>query len=233
MVPGRPQRIWVVDDDPELRRMLATYLGEQGFAVRCLEGSAQLLARLEGRLGPERPDLLVLDLMLPGDDGLTLLRRLRDGGDDLPVLMLTARADGVDRIIGLEQGADDYLAKPFDVRELMARVRALLRRESSHRTGRIQIADLEIDTVGLQAYRQGVSLNLTPREFQLLEALARHEGRTLTRTWIMETVWGNEDLYENTVNFHVASLRRKVDQDSLPKLIHTVHGIGYMLKVPA
>jgi DNA-binding response OmpR family regulator len=147
--------------------------------------------------------------------------------------MLTARDEIEDKVRGLEEGADDYLAKPFDVRELMARVRALLRRESSHRTGRIQIADLEIDTVGLQAYRQGVSLNLTPREFQLLEALARHEGRTLTRTWIMETVWGNEDLYENTVNFHVASLRRKVDQDSLPKLIHTVHGIGYMLKVPA
>jgi two-component system phosphate regulon response regulator OmpR len=102
-------RVWVVDDDPELRRMLATYLGDLGYEVRTLQDGAQLLARLQG----QRPDLLVLDVMLPGEDGLTLLRRLRDGGDNLPVVMLTARADGVDRIIGLEQGADDYLAKPF------------------------------------------------------------------------------------------------------------------------
>ena len=106
---ARAHRVWVVDDDPDLRQMLATYLGDQGYEVRTLEGGTQLTARLQGRLGGERPDVLVLDLMLPGDDGLTLLRRLRDGGDDLPVVMLTARADAVDRIIGLEQGADDYL----------------------------------------------------------------------------------------------------------------------------
>ena len=118
--PG-PQRIWVVDDDPEQRRLLGTYLTDQGYDVRCLNSGEQLMARLQS----QRPDLVVLDLMLPGDDGLTLLRRLRDGGDDLPVVMLTARGDGVDRIIGLEQGADDYLGKPFLPRELTARIEAV------------------------------------------------------------------------------------------------------------
>ena len=124
-------RIWVVDDDPELRQMLAGYLGNQGYQVRCLADGTQLMARLAGNLGGKRPDLVVLDLMLPGEDGLTLLRRIRDGDDDLPVLLLSARGDAVDRIIGLEQGADDYLAKPFLPRELTARIEAVLRRRSS------------------------------------------------------------------------------------------------------
>ena len=125
-VPARstPQRIWVVDDDPEQRRLVGTYLTDQGYDVRCLSSGEQLMARLES----QRPDLVVLDVMLPGEDGLTLLRRLRDGGDDLPVVMLTAKGDGIDRIIGLEQGADDYLGKPFLPRELTARIEAVLRR---------------------------------------------------------------------------------------------------------
>jgi two-component system phosphate regulon response regulator OmpR len=121
---GKSQHIWVVDDDPEQRRLLGTYLTDQGYDVRCLSTGEQLMARLES----QRPDLVVLDVMLPGDDGLTLLRRLRDGGDDLPVVMLTAKGDAVDRIIGLEQGADDYLGKPFLPRELTARIEAVLRR---------------------------------------------------------------------------------------------------------
>lgn len=119
--------IWVVDDDPDLRQMVGTYLLDQGYDVRSLSDVKQLEARLEF----QRPDLIVLDLMMPGDDGLTALRRLRDAGDDLPVVMLTARGEGVDRIIGLEQGADDYLAKPFLPRELSARIEAVLRRRSS------------------------------------------------------------------------------------------------------
>ena len=126
-VRSSPQRIWVVDDDPEQRRLLGTYLTDQGYDVRCLSTGEQLMVRLES----QRPDLVVLDLMLPGEDGLTLLRRLRDGGDDLPVVMLTAKGDGVDRIIGLEQGADDYLGKPFLPRELTARIEAVLRRRVS------------------------------------------------------------------------------------------------------
>ena len=124
---ARDTMIWVVDDDPELRKMVGTYLIDQGYDVRSLCDVKQFEARLEC----QRPDLVVLDLMLPGDDGLTALRRLRDAGDDLPVVMLTARADGVDRIIGLEQGADDYLAKPFLPRELTARIEAVLRRRNA------------------------------------------------------------------------------------------------------
>ena len=123
--------IWVIDDDPELRKMVGTYLMDQGYEVRCLCDVKQMEARLEF----QRPDLLVLDLMMPGDDGLTALRRLRDAGDDLPVVMLTARGDAVDRIIGLEQGADDYLGKPFLPRELSARIEAVLRRRSAAPAG--------------------------------------------------------------------------------------------------
>ena len=222
-------RVLVVEDDAVIASQIEAALEADGHSVVIVgDGAAALNVAY-----PDAFALIILDLMLPKMNGFEVCRTLRKEGQSVPILMLTARDEIEDKVRGLEEGADDYLAKPFDVRELMARVRALLRRESSHRTGRIQIADLEIDTVGQQAYRQGASLHLTPREFQLLEALARHEGRTLTRTWIMETVWGNEDLYENTVNFHVASLRRKVDQDYSPKLIQTVHGIGYMLKVPA
>ena len=128
---ARDTMIWVVDDDPELRKMVGTYLIDQGYDVRSLCDVKQFEARLEC----QRPDLVVLDLMLPGDDGLTALRRLRDAGDDLPVVMLTARADGVDRIIGLEQGADDYLAKPFLPRELTARIEAVLRRRNGMPAG--------------------------------------------------------------------------------------------------
>ena len=123
-VMSKTSMVWVVDDDPELRKMVGTYLIDQGYDVRCLSDVKQLEARLEC----QRPDLLVLDVMLPGDDGLTALRRLRDAGDDLPVVMLTARGEAVDRIIGLEQGADDYLGKPFLPRELTARIDAVLRR---------------------------------------------------------------------------------------------------------
>lgn len=144
----RAQTIWVVDDDPELRRMVGTYLIDQGYDVRCLADGAQLMARLAG----QRPDLVVLDLMLPGDDGLSLLRRLRDAGDDLPVVMLTAKGDAIDRIIGLEQGADDYLAKPFLPRELTARIEAVLRRRVALPAGtpqaggeRVTIGELVID----------------------------------------------------------------------------------------
>ena len=134
---AKQQTIWVVDDDSELRQLLSTYLSEQGYEVRTLNDGKQFTARLEF----QRPDLVVLDLMMPGDDGLTILRRLRDGGDDLPVVMLTARGEAVDRIIGLEQGADDYLAKPFMPRELSARIEAVLRRRAAARPPQcVQIA---------------------------------------------------------------------------------------------
>lgn len=178
----------------------------------------------------ERYSLIILDIMLPGIDGWAICRRLRESKNAVPILMLTARDSVEDRVRGLEGGADDYLPKPFDARELLARARALIRRDKVHRTGKIQVADLEVDSAAHTVRRAGKEIHLTPREYSLLEALARNEGRTLTREVILESVWNNEESLDNTVNFHITSLRRKIDVDFEPKLIHTVHGFGYVLK---
>ena len=187
--------IWVVDDDPELRKMVGTYLIDQGYDVRCLCDAKQLEARLEF----QRPDLVVLDLMLPGDDGLTVLRRLRDAGDDLPVVMLTARADGVDRIIGLEQGADDYLGKPFLPRELTARIEAVLRRRSSVPAGtpladgaQVTFGDNQLDLAARTLIRNGSAQVITSGEFSLLAAFVQHPHRPLSRERLIELARGPE-----------------------------------------
>jgi two-component system phosphate regulon response regulator OmpR len=230
---GRPHRIWVVDDDPELRQLLATYLGEQGYEVRCMGDGAQLMARLEG----QRPDLLVLDLMLPGDDGLTLLRRLRDGADDLPVLMLTARADAVDRIIGLEQGADDYLAKPFLPRELTARIEAVLRRRGTLPGGlpqpdaaRIAFGDLEVDLVSRTLERHGEALTITGGEFALLAAFVQHPHRPLSRERLIELARGpGSDTDSRSMDVQVSRLRRLIEPEpARPRYVQTVWGYGYV-----
>ncbi|MBD2718367.1 MULTISPECIES: response regulator [unclassified Synechococcus] len=230
---GRPHRIWVVDDDPELRQLLATYLGEQGYEVRCMGDGAQLMARLEG----QRPDLLVLDLMLPGDDGLTLLRRLRDGADDLPVLMLTARADAVDRIIGLEQGADDYLAKPFLPRELTARIEAVLRRRGTLPGGlpqpdgaRIAFSDLEVDLAARTLERDGEALTITGGEFALLAAFVQHPHRPLSRERLIELARGpGSDTDSRSMDVQVSRLRRLIEPEpARPRYVQTVWGYGYV-----
>ena len=217
--------------------MLATYLGEQGYAVRCLEGGPQLLARLEGRLGPERPDLLVLDLMLPGDDGLTLLRRLRDGGDDLPVLMLTARADGVDRIIGLEQGADDYLAKPFLPRELTARIEAVLRRRRRSPSGSpqpesppVRFGTCRFDPASRTLERDGAAVTITSGEFSLLAVFVQHPQRPLSRQRLVELARGpGSDTDSRSMDVQVSRLRRLIEPDpARPRYLQTVWGYGYV-----
>lgn len=217
--------------------MLATYLGEQGYAVRCLEGGPQLLARLEGRLGPERPDLLVLDLMLPGDDGLTLLRRLRDGGDDLPVLMLTARADGVDRIIGLEQGADDYLAKPFLPRELTARIEAVLRRRRRSPSGSpqpesqpVHFGTCRFDPASRTLERDGAAVTITSGEFSLLAVFVQHPQRPLSRQRLVELARGpGSDTDSRSMDVQVSRLRRLIEPDpARPRYLQTVWGYGYV-----
>ncbi len=230
---GRPHRIWVVDDDPDLRQLLSTYLGEQGYEVRCMGDGAQLMARLEG----QRPDLLVLDLMLPGDDGLTLLRRLRDGDDDLPVLMLTARADAVDRIIGLEQGADDYLAKPFLPRELTARIEAVLRRRGTLPGGlpqpdgaRIAFGDLEVDLAARTLERHGEALTITGGEFALLAAFVQHPHRPLSRERLIELARGpGSDTDSRSMDVQVSRLRRLIEPEpARPRYVQTVWGYGYV-----
>ncbi|MEB3260692.1 MAG: response regulator [Cyanobacteriota bacterium] len=234
---GRPPRVWVVDDDPEVRALLATYLGEQGYAVRTLADGAQLKARLEGRLGGERPDLLVLDLMLPGEDGLTLLRRLRDGGDPLPVLMLTARADGVDRIIGLEQGADDYLAKPFLPRELTARIEAILRRRPPTPGGApqpegepVRFGDCTIDLATRELLGPAGPLPITSGEFALLAAFVRHPHRPLSRERLIELARGpSSETESRSMDVQISRLRKLIEPDpARPRYVQTVWGYGYV-----
>lgn len=219
-------RILVVEDDLVIAEQLTRSLEKEKFAVTTVRDG--VVAEKQGL--DDAYGLIVLDVMLPGQNGLKVCENLRRRRVSTPILMLTARDSVEDRIRGLQGGADDYLPKPFDVREFLARVHALLRRDKVHKTGLIQVADLEIDTVGKSARRAGKELRLTPREFSLLEALARNEGRTLTRDVILERVWDNEESLLNTVNFHVASLRKKVDAGFEKKLIQTVHGIGYSLR---
>jgi two-component system phosphate regulon response regulator OmpR len=234
---GRPHRIWVVDDDPEVRALLTTYLQDQGYAVRTLADAAQLKARLDGQLGGERPDLLVLDVMLPGEDGLTLLRRLRDGGDGLPVLMLTARADGVDRIIGLEQGADDYLAKPFLPRELTARIEAILRRRSLPPSGSpqpegasIQFGDYTVNLATRELKREGGLLPITSGEFALLAVFVAHPQRPLSRERLIELARGpTSETESRSMDVQISRLRKLIEPDpARPRYVQTVWGYGYV-----
>lgn len=221
-------RLLVVEDDFEIASEIARTLKGDGHNVDVLHNGDEVLQTVAAN----SYSLIVLDIMLPGKDGWSICRELRNRREGTPVLMLTARDSIDDRVRGLEDGADDYLVKPFDARELLARVRALLRRDKVVRTGIIQVADLEIDSGAHRVTRGGDEIRLTPREYSLLEALARNVGRTLTRDAILERVWNSEENTENAVNFHVTSLRKKVDAGRDAKLIHTVHGFGYVMRSP-
>jgi DNA-binding response OmpR family regulator len=215
-------QILVVDDDAELRDLLRDYLVKQGIEVSVLHDAGSLERRLER----ERPDLIVLDLMMPGVDGLTALRKLRASGDDIPVIMLTARADDVDRIVGLELGADDYLGKPFAFHELVARVRALGRRGPGS-PAVVQRGDLVVDRARHRASRAGIPLTLTRKEFGVLECLAGAAGAAVSAEELLEHVWdAHADPFSNTVAVTVGRLRRKLGD---PPLIETVVGVGYRL----
>ncbi len=219
-------RALLVEDDAEIAHGIVSALGKQGIEVQvAADGERGLDLAITRSYAA-----IILDVMLPKRNGWSVCDAIRKAGFTTPILMLTARDSIEDRVKGLEGGADDYLAKPFDVRELMARLHALLRRDAVHRTGRLEIGDLVIDSRAHTVTRAGQSIKLTPREFSLLEALARNEGRTLTREVILESVWNNEESLDNTVNFHITSLRKKIDAPFEPKLIHTVHGIGYVLR---
>ena len=234
-VPARstPQRIWVVDDDPEQRRLVGTYLTDQGYDVRCLSSGEQLMARLES----QRPDLVVLDVMLPGEDGLTLLRRLRDGGDDLPVVMLTAKGDGIDRIIGLEQGADDYLGKPFLPRELTARIEAVLRRRVALPAGTplaegqlVEFGENRLDLANRRLDRNAQPVVITSGEFSLLAAFVQHPHRPLSRERLIELARGPESETDSrSMDVQVSRVRKLVEPDpTRPRYLQTVWGYGYV-----
>ena len=230
---ARPFKVWVVDDDPELRDMLGTYLGQHGYEVRCFETAELFLARLR----VQRPDLVVLDLMLPGQDGLALLRQLRSAQDDLPVVMLTAKGDPVDRILGLEQGADDYLAKPFLPRELTARVDSVLRRHSQRPVGVAQEAEEPVVfghcvlDLAARTLRCGdLPLGITSGEFSLLAAFVHNAHRPLSRQRLIEIARGPaSDTDARSMDVQVSRLRKLIEPDpSSPRYIQTVWGLGYV-----
>ncbi len=220
-------RILLIEDEPGIASMVRRGLCEHGFEVDVAQNGTQGYRLARTNLYAA----LVLDLMLPGMDGFKICERLRSDRSPIPILMLTAKDAIDDRIRGLETGADDYLVKPFDFQELLARVRALLRRDKVNRTRVIRVADLEIDTASRRVFRAGIEIGLSHREYELLEALAANEGRVLTRDLIHERIWMNDDAYSNMVDVYIRALRRKIDSVGETKLIHTIRGAGYSLRL--
>lgn len=226
--PGqpRPARILVVEDQAALARMTVGVLEEEGFEAESVGDGSEALASIDAR----PPDAIVLDVMLPGLDGLAVCRTLRDRGHLMPVIMLTARDAIPDRVRGLDAGADDYLVKPFAFEELLARLRALLRRETGHDDA-LEVADLRLDPIGHTVTRAGRPLELTALEFRLLEFLMRHAGRVLTRDQIVAHVWGYDAEHSSKpVDVYVHYLRKKLDATGGSALLRTVRAVGYSLK---
>jgi DNA-binding response OmpR family regulator len=219
-------RILVIEDDRPIAEMIRQGLEDAKYRVdHAADGASGLRMAMEQDYA-----LVILDVMLPGRDGWSICTELRANRNRVPVLMLTARDAVEDRIRGLDTGADDYLPKPFDFQELLARIRALLRRDRVHRTRIIRVGDLEIDTAQRRVTRAGGEIVLSHREYGLLEALAANEGRVLTREAIQERVWMNEAATSSTVDVYIGHLRKKIDSGHPVKLIQTVHGAGYTLR---
>ncbi|HXA62139.1 MAG TPA: response regulator transcription factor [Streptosporangiaceae bacterium] len=225
-------RILVVDDEPAVRESLVSSLTFEGYETVEASDGVEALEQVE----KDKPDLVVLDVLMPRLDGLTACRRLRTSGSNVPVLMLTARDMVGDRVSGLDAGADDYLVKPFELDELLARIRALLRRStlSSPREVNDEVMvfdDLSMNTLTREVIRGGKPLELTRTEYMLLEMLLAHPRQVLTREQILETVWGFDfEPASNSLDVYVMYLRRKTEIDGLPRLIHTVRGVGYTLR---
>ncbi len=220
-------RILLVEDEPNAAQMLAKGLREQSYAVDVAADGETAAYQAE----VNDYDLIILDVMLPRKDGFTICRELRASGTTMPILMLTARDAIRDRITGLDLGADDYLIKPFNFHELPARVRALLRRGEALLPAIIEIADLQIDTRSHQVKRDGVAVDLTTKEYALLEYMVRRAGEVVSRAEIAEHVWeGDFDPFSNLIEVYIQRLRRKVDSGHQLKLIRTLRGEGYLLK---
>lgn len=223
-------RILVVEDERKTASFVRKALESEGMAVDVAGNGEDALAL--ARVTPF--DVIVLDIMLPGRDGLSVLRMLRERKDATPVLLLSARGEVNERVEGLNSGADDYLPKPFELVELVARVRALARRQSSSKSLRLKVADLTLDTLTRQAQRGAKVIELTAREYRLLECLMRVPGRLCGRMTLLESVWDYDfDPGTNLVEVYIKRLREKIDADFEPKLLHTVRGVGYVMREAA
>ncbi len=230
----KPKKILVVDDDLRLRQLLERYLRDQGFTVRAVDGAAAM----DKALARELYDLIVLDLMMPGEDGLSVCRRLRAEKNDIAIVMLTAKGDDVDRIVGLELGADDYLPKPFNPRELVARIHAVLRRRvpppppgaPAETDAKVGFGDVLLDLGTRELTRGGVTTTLTTGEFALLKVLVEHPRKPLSRDKLMELARGREyEVFDRSIDVQVSRLRKLVEEDpSKPRYIQTVWGFGYV-----
>ena len=230
----RTPKLLVVDDDPRLRDLLRRYLGENGFTVFVAENGVAM-NRLWLR---ERFDALILDLMMPGEDGLQILRRLREQKDMTPIIMLTARGEDVDRIVGLEMGADDYIPKPFNPRELLARIHAVLRRRPANEVPGapsmegevVKFGEFELDLGTRELRKNGEPMPLTTGEFAVLKAFARHPGQPLSRDKLMEIARGREyEAFDRSLDVQVSRRRKLIEPDpSKPRFLQTVWGLGYI-----
>jgi two-component system, OmpR family, response regulator MprA len=222
-------RVFVVDDDAAVRESLGRALRLEGYEVELAADGAEALERLDG--DGEGVDLVVLDVAMPFVDGLEVCRRLRRGGSRLPVLMLTARDEVADRVAGLDAGADDYVVKPFALEELLARVRALLRRSADEAVDVLHFADLELDPATREVRRGGDLIELTRTEFALLELFMLNPRQVLTRSIIFERVWGYDFGFgSNSLDVYIGYLRRKTEAGAKPRLIQTIRGVGYALR---
>lgn len=222
-------RLLVSDDDPAVRQALERALRFEGYRVDLAADGTDTLAQV----AKFKPDLVLLDVMMPGLSGLDACRSLRAAGDHTPVLMLTARDALSDRVAGLDAGADDYLIKPFALQELLARVRALLRRTGPllGQTDVQKVGDLVLDCRARQVHRDGEPVDLTRTEFNLLQTLIKHQGQVLTRGQLFEHVWGFDlDQSSNTLDVYIGYLRRKLEAGGRPRLVHTVRGVGFVLR---
>jgi DNA-binding response OmpR family regulator len=219
-------RVLLIEDDRKAARLLSKGLQEEGFVVDVAatgEGGEEQAALNEY-------DLVILDWLLPGRDGLTVCRALRASGNATPIIMLTARDSVADRVSGLGTGADDYLTKPFAFDELLARIRALLRRSRSAQPAVLRVVDLTLDPVTRRVARGSLAISLTPKEYAILEALMRSVGQVVTRTRLAERVWDEaSEVLDNLVDVHVSHLRKKIDRETSVPLIHTIRGVGYRL----
>ncbi|MFD3455889.1 response regulator transcription factor [Streptomyces sp. NPDC058691] len=239
MSPGEngeaPARILIVDDEPAVREALKRSLAFEGYETALAEDGLAALDQVD----VYRPDAIVLDVLMPRMDGLTTARRLRSSGTNTPILMLTARDTVGDRVTGLDAGADDYLVKPFELDELLARLRALLRRSSyasalsggAAEESALSFADLRMDTATREVTRAGEPVELTRTEYTLLEMFLAHPRQVLTREQILKAVWGFDfEPSSNSLDVYVMYLRRKTEIGGLPRLVHTVRGVGYVLR---